>query len=445
MSARRRVLAYLVIADFVSILGLILVSSVVVAWLGDEVGMPFVGRGSLFVLSMVPFVIVLANLLANTYDVDLALAGTDFYGRIFRANFVAFSLIAIVGHVFDVEATRPFVFFGLPLGVLLQTLGRRQGRKAIHFRMGHSKSPWKLLIVAGHEGSEVPDLPKFMRAVAQALWSDVETIKAHAQQGSVDSILVTQSTQLTSNEVRNLCWIADEINVSVWFLTDNKLLGPGKTNLIPLDKSNVFSISPVHLSLGSRVVKRSFDLLVGFVLAVLLVPLLVLISMVMLIVDGRPIFFRQERVGLRREVFKLIKFRTMIGPPNLVDPPTIESWNLKGTKWTVNGSFTKTGMFLRRWSLDELPQLINVLGGSMSLVGPRPRMPVELPELPETSRRLQARPGVTGLWQVSGRAVLSFSEADALDVQYVDNWSLTADIALLFRTVKVVLSREGAF
>ena len=141
----------------------------------------------------------------------------------------------------------------------------------------------------------------------------------------------------------------------------------------------------------------------------------------------------------------MYKFRTMKGEPSFETLQLDQQRrDTPGTKLDSGQSFTKTGKILRRWSIDEIPQLVHVLTGKMSLVGPRPRLAHEMIDLPITSRRLRARPGLTGLWQVSGRSDLSFAEADALDVAYVDRWSAIGDIAILVKTIKAVLLRTGA-
>ena len=149
---------------------------------------------------------------------------------------------------------------------------------------------------------------------------------------------------------------------------------------------------------------------------------------------GRPLLFRQPRAGLRGRVFEVRKFRTMKDAIGRDGRPLPDGERL-----------TRIGRFLRATSLDELPQLINVIRGEMSLVGPRPLPADDGDFLGDVRRRLLVRPGMTGLWQVSGRSDLSWDEAVRLDLYYVDNWSLAYDLAILWRTVGVVLARKGAY
>jgi exopolysaccharide biosynthesis polyprenyl glycosylphosphotransferase len=195
------------------------------------------------------------------------------------------------------------------------------------------------------------------------------------------------------------------------------------------------------------VLKRVMDFVVALVGLILLSPILLLVSLVVLATMGRPVIFSQKRSGLYGRPFRLFKFRTMVrdaeaikdsvGPANEMGGPVFKA--------SRDPRITRTGRFLRRWSLDELPQLVHVLGGTMSLVGPRP-LPVEEQQQIRGGqrRRLSMRPGMTGLWQVSGRSNLDFEEWMRLDLQYVDSWSLGLDFRILFKTVWAVLSGKGA-
>jgi exopolysaccharide biosynthesis polyprenyl glycosylphosphotransferase len=178
-------------------------------------------------------------------------------------------------------------------------------------------------------------------------------------------------------------------------------------------------------------------------------PVLVLLACMIRLDSPGPVLFRQMRVGERGEEFERLKFRTMC-----VDAEARLA-ALAGAADAGNGvlfkmrhdpRLTRVGRWMRRFSLDELPQLINVLRGEMSLVGPRPPLPreVEVYE-PDAVRRLRVRPGLTGLWQVSGRSDLSWEESLRLDLWYVDNWSLVLDLQILFRTARAVLRGSGAY
>ena len=195
-------------------------------------------------------------------------------------------------------------------------------------------------------------------------------------------------------------------------------------------------------------VKRSLDIVASVVLIALLAPMWVLVPVLIWRDDRGPAFFRQTRVGRDGRTFRIWKFRTMRVNAD-AELNTLLSEQGTGDKplFKVTGDprITRIGHLLRRTSLDEFPQLFNVLEGSMSLVGPRPQVPKEVELYDETAaRRLLVKPGMTGLWQVSGRSSLSWEEALRLDLFYVENWTFLMDLKILLRTVKVVLTQEGS-
>jgi lipopolysaccharide/colanic/teichoic acid biosynthesis glycosyltransferase len=199
--------------------------------------------------------------------------------------------------------------------------------------------------------------------------------------------------------------------------------------------------------------KRMLDLVIAVTALVLLSPLLVAVAVLIRITNGSPVLFRQERLGWRGKPFTFLKFRTMV--PNDDDSALrdLVALELAGAGHMEAGSFkladdpriTRLGAWLRRASIDELPQLINVVRGEMSLVGPRPALPWEHELFPsECRRRVEAPPGITGLWQVSGRSLRSTPEMLQLDVAYVDERSLRLDLWILIRTLPAIVRRDGA-
>jgi len=179
--------------------------------------------------------------------------------------------------------------------------------------------------------------------------------------------------------------------------------------------------------------KRIFDLVLTIPGVIVISPLLLVISLLILLIDGKPIFFVQDRPGLQGKLFKIYKFRTMT---NGLDD--------EGNLLPDSHRITRLGKFLRSTSLDELPELYNVLRGEMSLVGPRPLLPQYLDRYtPEQARRHEVLPGIAGWAQVNGRNALSWEDKFRLDVWYVDHWSLWLDIKILFKTFYQILKREG--
>ncbi len=200
--------------------------------------------------------------------------------------------------------------------------------------------------------------------------------------------------------------------------------------------------------------KRVLDLVLLVPILLVAGPLMALVALAIWLCDGRPILFRQVRLGMGGRPFEMLKFRTMRPASDAAHREYAARWIEQGRpfsdgdgavyKMADDPRITRLGAILRRFSLDELPQLINVVRGEMSLIGPRPAIPYEVEHYqPWHRRRLEAPPGLTGLWQVSGRNRLSFDEMVRLDIDYIDHWSVARDLAILARTPRAVLAGEG--
>ena len=216
----------------------------------------------------------------------------------------------------------------------------------------------------------------------------------------------------------------------------------------PLGRFPVVYIEPRARGGWRALAKRAFDLVAAGAALVVLAPVLAAIAVAVRTSSRGPVLFRQERVGKRGRTFEVLKFRTMV--PNAEELLADLADRNEGAgplfKMTTDPRVTKIGRFLRSTSLDELPQLWNVVRNEMSLVGPRPALPGEMADWDdELYARLRVKPGITGMWQVSGRSSTSFEEYTRLDLYYVDNWSLVVDLAILAKTVPAVLRSDGAY
>ncbi len=216
----------------------------------------------------------------------------------------------------------------------------------------------------------------------------------------------------------------------------------------PVGGLMALSLRPVRLTGSQVVAKRAFDLVVAGVGVVLILPLWAAIAVAIKLTSPGPVLFRQRRVGQRGGPFTILKFRTMmVGAGAMID--SLRDRNeASGPLFKLRDDprVSRVGSWLRKWSLDELPQLLNVLKGDMSLVGPRPPLPEEVREYQDWQfDRLEVRPGITGLWQVSGRSELSFDEYVRLDLFYIENWSLAYDLFILAKTAPMLITRRGAY
>ena len=215
----------------------------------------------------------------------------------------------------------------------------------------------------------------------------------------------------------------------------------------PIMGAPLLHIEQPHFSGWRRVIKRSTDVILTTLGLILISPVMLTIGLSIKVQDGGPIFFRQKRVGRSGQEFWMYKFRSMVRDAEARKAELMVRNEGKGGlfKLSHDPRITPLGKFLRDFSLDELPQLFNVLNGTMSLVGPRPHLAHELAQMPsEASRRALVTPGLTGLWQVSGRSDLEGDDAVRLDLRYVENWTFTLDLLIMWKTAAAVLAKRGA-
>jgi exopolysaccharide biosynthesis polyprenyl glycosylphosphotransferase len=262
-----------------------------------------------------------------------------------------------------------------------------------------------------------------------------------------DAVAVTSDDATRYNYLRELAWSLEGAGVEL--LVDPGLVevaGP-RMHIRPLMGFPLLHVEEPHFTGWRRLVKRLSDIVLTSVGLLIIAPLMICIAAVIKLQDGGPVIFRQSRIGREGKPFTMLKFRSMVVDAEERKLELMSFNEGKGGLFKLNRDprVTPFGQFLRSLSLDELPQLFNVLGGSMSLVGPRPHLAAELAQMPsEASRRSLVTPGLTGLWQVSGRSDLEGDAAVRLDLRYVENWSLTLDLQILWKTLSAVLAKRGA-
>jgi exopolysaccharide biosynthesis polyprenyl glycosylphosphotransferase len=279
-------------------------------------------------------------------------------------------------------------------------------------------------------------------ALAEA---EADSLRRRLQAGAVDEVLL--SPALTVDTLRTLLRACEEAGITALVARDDIDLAsvPPRLELLGSTPYLMYRLQPADQP--SRFVKTISDRVAGTVLLVLAAPLLAAIALAVRLNSRGPAFFVQERGGLHGHPFRMYKFRTMTHGAELQREQLMAANEMDGPvfKIAADPRLTSIGRFLRRTSLDELPQLINVVRGQMSLVGPRPLPLVETRGLAGPHRRrLSMRPGLTCLWQVGGRNELGFQRWMELDLEYVDHWSLSLDFAILLRTVPALLSGRGA-
>ena len=278
--------------------------------------------------------------------------------------------------------------------------------------------------------------------------TDPRTVLAAVDDLRADVVAVASDPDLSGHALRRLAWQLDEREVDL-------ILSPGIVEVAGprLSIRPVAGLSLLHMERpatrgGRMLLKRMLDRLLGTGLFLALSPLLALIAIAIRRTSPGPVLFRQIRIGEDGKPFEMLKFRSMVvdAEDRRAELEPENDGNGVLFKMRDDPRVTRVGALLRRYSLDELPQLWNVVRGEMSLVGPRPPLPQEvIAYSDDATRRLRVRPGMTGLWQVSGRSDLSWEESLRLDLRYVDNWSLALDATILWRTWRAVIGRSGAY
>ncbi|WP_168200383.1 sugar transferase [Protaetiibacter larvae] len=408
----------------------------------------------------------------GTRDARVAGIGFAEYRLIVDATIRLFGVGAIFVFLFKIDIARSYILIALPAGLTALLLTRWIWRQWLHSQRRRGGFSYRVLLVgslasvvaiardlarfpaAGYEvvSAVVPDAPKSARlpGTTVPVTHDLAEIPTLMDAKGAETLIITSSDQLPPGKIRELSWALEpgrQHLVVAPSLTD---VGGPRIRMRPVVGLPLMHVETPRYEGLKRVTKRAFDLAVTTVLILLLSPLLLAIALVVRFSSHGPVLFRQPRVGRAGKLFPMLKFRSMV-----VDAEDRLS-ELQGNdrdagndvmfKLKDDPRVTPVGKWLRRYSLDELPQLFNVFVGQMSIVGPRPPLPREV-ELYESHvhRRFLVKPGITGLWQVSGRSSLSWEDTVRLDLYYVENWSVTGDLIILWRTAKAVVGRDGAY
>ena len=263
-----------------------------------------------------------------------------------------------------------------------------------------------------------------------------------------DTVAVLACPEMDGMRLRELAWSLEKTRTDMCVASALLDVAGPRTTIRPIAGLPLLHVDHPELDGVKQVIKGVFDRMSASLALILLSPLFALIALAIWIPDRKSVFFRQTRVGKDGRTFRVWKFRTMVVDAEARKAQLLKLNEADGAlfKMRQDPRVTRTGAWLRRWSLDEFPQLLNVLVGEMSMVGPRPALPAETAGYGHhMRRRLVVRPGITGLWQVNGRSDLSWDEAERLDVRYVENWSLVLDLQILWKTLAAVWHGSGAY
>ena len=403
----------------------------------------------------------------GTYQLRHLRAGTTEYKRVLMASFVVAGATAILSYLVKAEFPRGLyvLSFGLGTAGLVGTrFVRRKAMAAIH-RQGGLMTP---IVVAG-ESRHVDEIAKVLR---RETWLGYKVVGAVTRQGGettpsglpvlgqvtdtvdvikdhdIATVIFADGSFRSPADFRRMAWELEEREIHMIVVPALTDISAQRLDVRPVAGLPLVDVARPQAIAAARWIKRTWDAVGAAVLLVLAAPVMALVALAIKLEDGGPVLFRQTRVGLRGETFQCLKFRSMglDAEARLAELVAANEGSGPLFKMTNDPRITRVGRFIRRFSLDELPQLWNALRGDMSLVGPRPALPAEVAQYDsDTRRRLDVRPGLTGLWQVSGRSNLSWEDTVRLDLYYVDNWSLLQDVQILFRTAKAIVGSSGAY
>lgn len=410
--------------------------------------------------------------LTQSYRPEHATIGNEAYLRVVRSSFFIFGALAMVALALRLQFARGYIAIAFPLGVLLLILGRF----AIRVRLVHQRAAGRcmdtvLLVGAPQEVRYVADrIARTPEAgfIISGVLTDAERPGAFELRdgrivpdaGSVDNALATAVAhdvsaiiiaghgRVSDTYLRELGWSLERTGIGMVLanrMTD--VAGP-RIHRTPVEGLPLMSVEAPRYDGGRYLLKRIFDIVVSGLLLLVTAPLFAVIAVLIKLDDRGPVFFRQDRVGVNGETFAMTKFRSMIvGAEARLDELAPDAGLAHPLfKMRDDPRVTRVGRALRAYSLDELPQLLDVFEGHMSLVGPRPALTREVSVYRDHAhRRLNVKPGITGPWQVGGRSNLSWEDSLRKDLYYVENWTLVGDCLLLIKTVKAVLTRDGAF
>jgi exopolysaccharide biosynthesis polyprenyl glycosylphosphotransferase len=421
--------------------------------------------------SALPFGWLGVLLLNHAYDDRFLFVGNEEYQRVLRAALALTATIAFLAYALNAPVARGYVTIALPVAAVLGLLGRYLNRLFLHRAWSRGRC-LRRVVVVGHAASvagltgqlrheryhglevvaaclpRLDTVPPQLRTVPVVEGLDLASVTA--RQVGADTVMVLSCPELQGASLRRLAWQLEAQDIDLVLASALVDVAGGRTTIRPVDGLPMLHVEHPRLTGPRWLIKALSDRLGAVVALVALTPLLAVCALAIRFDrhSPGPVLFRQIRVGRHGRPFVMYKFRTMRDDAEdlLADLRALNEHDGVLFKLREDPRISRIGGFLRRYSLDELPQLVNVLRGEMSLVGPRPPLPDEVAAYPEDMRRrLVVKPGLTGLWQVSGRADLPWEEAMRLDLRYVENWTLTLDLIILMRTASAVMRAGGAY
>jgi exopolysaccharide biosynthesis polyprenyl glycosylphosphotransferase len=466
----------LVITDFVVIAWAVIGTQI--AWFGTldaQLNLSKYRGGFALNYSLVSVILIVSwvTFLAmfGTRDSRVIGTGNNEYKRVMDATIRLFGIVAIVAFLFQLDLARGYIILALPVGTLALLASRWIWRQWLTAQRAKGRYSSRVLLVGSRVS--VAAIAKDLNRVPQAGYvvvgacvpgdtigeyllgqipvsSNLDQLQHLMTATGADTVVVTSSDELPPERIRELSWSLEPGRQHLVLAPSLTDIGGPRIHMRPVAGLPLIHVETPRYEGLKRFSKRAFDIVSSAMLILVLSPLLAAAAAGVRLSTPGAVLFRQDRVGLNGTHFKMLKFRSMVVDAETQLTALQDTERAEGNsvmfKMKDDPRVTPIGSFLRRFSLDELPQLFNVLGGSMSLVGPRPPLDREVAIYEHhVHRRFLVKPGITGLWQVSGRSNLSWEDTVRLDLYYVENWSITGDLIILWRTARAVVARDGAY
>ena len=431
---------------------------------GDEV--TTYNRSYLWLSALLPLALLAVLVVSRAYERRFLFVGTDEYQRVFRGGVGLIAGVAVVSYALDLDLARSYVLAALPTAMVSAVVLRFALRKRLHIARARGER-LRRVIVVGHELSVIGITRQLRRekyhglevvgaclppdhdgVVDLPVFGTFDDVATAVDAADADTVVVLSCPELDGAALRRLAWRLERDEVDLVVASALIDVAGARTTIRPFDGLPMLHVEHPRLHGGARIVKDLVDRVGALALLILFGPLLLGVALCVRVTSRGPVLFRQVRVGRDGSEFRIFKFRSMYvdAEARLAELRHLNEHDGVLFKMRDDPRVTPVGRWLRRLSLDELPQLLNVIAGQMSLVGPRPPLPSEVAVYADdVRRRLAVKPGMTGLWQVSGRSDLSWEETVRLDLRYVENWSLSLDLVILLRTMTAVVRSSGAY
>jgi exopolysaccharide biosynthesis polyprenyl glycosylphosphotransferase len=402
-------------------------------------------------------------------------AGIDEYRRIAHASFQTFGIIAIITLLAKIDLARGYLAVALPVGTMGLLTSRNMWRRYVGRKRAQGEYQTKVLAIGDRSGvshlaHELERNPKNGYVVVGVCIPGYgpprgETLEVNGHAIPVlgdesyaapaiggcdaDTVAVARTEHLGVQGIRELMWQLETTDIDLVVSPGVMDVANARLALRPYAGFPLLHVEKPQYEETNRFQKRAFDFCFALAALIAITPVMIACAIAIKLTSKGPVFYRAERIGLEGKPFTMLKFRTMVeGADNQIARLLTHNDSAGGMLFKIRHDprITPIGRVLRKLSIDELPQFINVLKQDMSVVGPRPPLRREVENYDvEAKRRLLVKPGVTGLWQVSGRSDLSWEESVRLDLSYVDNWSMAGDLMIVAKTLKVVLVGDGAY